>query len=145
MAINVKKAAAGNAPATGTPKQPRGRTFTAGPDIVSKERGGLGGAAYGENHYTGPSSAPMNAIPQSPMGAALKVSDDGVLAALVAGGSAKNKTGDLQGSPQTRPVDASPFAPTHGAVRQQADYSSIGRPTLPASLSDDESEPDRQP
>ena len=127
------------------PKQPRARVFTAGPDLVTKERGGLGGAAYGENHWTGRHSTTMDKVPQSPMAAALKVSDDGVLAGLVAGGSAKNKTGDLQGSPQTRPVDASSFAPTHGAVRQQADLNSIGRPALPQSLSDDESEPERQP
>jgi hypothetical protein len=144
MAINVKKAVAGNAPATGTPKQPRGRTFVAGPDIISKERGNIGGAAYGENHWTGGSSSTMDKVPQSPMAAALKVSDDGVLAALVAGGSAKNKTGDLKSS-QLRTVDASPFPAVHGAVRQQADYSSIGKPTLPASQSDNESEPDRQP
>jgi len=118
MAINVKKAAAGNAPATGMPKTPRGRTFTAGPDIVSKERGDLGGAAYGENHFTGASSATMDKIPVSPMGVALKVSDDGVLNALIAGGT-KGGIGDLQGSPQTRTVSVEPFAPTHGVTRQQ--------------------------
>jgi len=143
MAITVKKAAKGNAPNTGMPKQPRGRTFTAGPDIVSKEKSG--GGAYGENHFAGASSSTMDKVPQSPMAAALKVADDGVLAALVAGGSAKNKTGDLQGSPQTRPVDASPFAPTHGAVRQQNPDAVFGKASLPASLSDDESEPVRQP
>ncbi len=144
MSIDIFKAARGNAKATGTPKQPRGRTFTAGPDLITKERGGNGGGAYGENHWTGGSSSTMDKIPQSPMAAALKVADDGVLSALVAGGSAKNKTGDLKSS-QLRTVDASPLAPTHGSVRQQADYASIGRPTLPASLSDDESEPERQP
>jgi hypothetical protein len=127
MAITVKKAAAGNAPATGMPKTPRGRTFTAGPDIVSKERGDLGGAAYGENHWTGGSSSTMDKVPVSPMGAALKVADDGVLNALIAKGT-KGGTGDLQGSPQTRQVDASPCAPVHGAVRQQNPDAVFGKP-----------------
>ena len=70
MAIDIFKTAKGNSKNTGMPKTPKGRTFTAGPDIVSKERGDLGGAAYGENHWTGGSSATMDKVPQSPMAAA---------------------------------------------------------------------------
>lgn len=118
MAIKVSTAARGNAKATGMMKTPKARVFTAGPDIVSQERG-PGGGAYGENHYTGASSATMDKIPQSPMAAALRVGDDGVLNSLIAKGSAKSDAGDLRGSPQTRDVSNEPYAVSGGMVRQQ--------------------------
>ena len=131
---------------TGTPKQPRAGCSRPAPTSSRRNAAVGDGGAYGENHYTGASSATMDKVPQSPMAAALKVSDDGVLAGLVAGGSAKNKTGDLQGQPVrlVRSMHRHSHLPD-GAVRQQADLNSIGRPALPQSLSDDESEPDRQP
>lgn len=142
MAIKVSEAARGNAKATGMPKQPRGRVFVPGPNLREKDPGGQ----YGMNHWTGGSSAQINAVTQSPMAKAIAApKGDPALSALVSKGSAKSKAGDLQGSPQTRPINTSPFAPVHGAVRQQADLNSIGRPTLPASLSDGEPEPERQP
>ena len=112
MAIIVKKAAVGDAPATGTPKTPAPKTFVAGPDIVSLERAGIGGGAYGENHYEGSSSAGVNRQPISPMAASLKAGQDdgeGLLDTIQ-----KRGTAALGPDWQTRQVSTEPFKPAFG-------------------------------
>lgn len=146
MAIKVKTAAAGNAPATGAMKTPPAKVVPTFPVLREKDSGG----AYGQNHYTGPSSVPVSAVPQSPAGQNLtaSVDDDGVLDHLIrADKPSKGPIDDLDlKSPQTRPVSQEQLIPiSHGMRRQQQDYSSIGRPSLPAKLTDDESDPVRKP
>lgn len=128
MAIKVSTAARGDAKATGMPKTPKGRTFTTGPALQERSSGG----AYGDNHYTGASSTTMDKVPVSPMAAALKVADDGVLSALVAKG-VKGGTGDLAGSPQCRTVDEKGYPAAFGQRFRQASSGSPGG-TIPAKI-----------
>lgn len=146
MAIKVKTAAAGNAPATGMGKTPPAKIVPTFPVLREKDSGG----AYGQNHYTGPSSAPVSGVPQSPAGQNLtaSVDDDGVLDRLIH--ADKPTKGDIANldlqSPQTREVSQEQLIPlAHGMKRQQQDYSTIGKPSFPATLTDDESDPVRQP
>ena len=145
MAIKVKQAAAGNAPATGMEKTPAAKVIPPAPSLREKDTGG----EYGENHYTGASSTPMNAIPQSPMGRNLtaSVDDDGVLAELIAKGSARDDSGDLRGSSQLRHDydDAKGYPPANGAVRQQDPNFWTKKSALPEKQSDNETRPVRKP
>jgi hypothetical protein len=120
MAIIVKKAAAGNSPATGMQRTPPARVIPTAPDEVTQVRAPTK-AGLGMNGYSGASSAPMSAIPESPLGANLRASvdDDGVLSELIAGGSAKGDGGDIRGSSQLRTVSDKSLAPAMGMVRQQ--------------------------
>jgi hypothetical protein len=65
-----------------------------------------------------------------------------MLQKIVERGTARDSTVDLK-SPQTRTVSDTPFAPVHGAVRQQDP--NLLKAKLPASTSKDEGEPVRQP
>lgn len=126
MAIQVKKAAVGDAPATGMPKTPAPK-FVAGPVLREKDPGG----ELGQNHYTGPSSAPVNAQPQSPMAKSLAAGqDDGesVLQAIQKGGSRA-----LGPDWQTRQVSDKPYAPAFGQKSRQADSGSPGS-TIPSKI-----------
>lgn len=135
MAIKIQQAARGNAPATGMQKTPPAKVVTPFPALREKDTGG----AYGQNHYTGPSSVPMTAVSQSPaaQNLAASVDDDGVLDHLIRGDKpTKNAIDDLDlKSPQTRVVSQEQLIPiAHGMKRQQQDYSSIGMSGVPAKV-----------
>lgn len=131
MAIKVQESASGNAAQTGAMKTPPAKLKPTFPALKEKDTGG----AYGQNHWTGGSSTPMDQVPLSPAAANLKASvdDDGILDRII--GRDKPSKGaiadiDLM-SPQTRDVSSQSYPISSGMVRQQADYSTIGKSGLP--------------
>lgn len=134
MAIKVKTAAVGNAPATGAMKTPA-PTRQAPPDAVMEVRH-PSAQSYGEN---GPKNNQSRTNPGEVMESDLarnlrqSVDDDGVLDRIIRGDKpSKGNIADLDlQSPQTRDVSSESYPVAHGMVRQQQDYSSIGRTGLP--------------
>lgn len=127
MAITVKRAAVGDAADTGTPRTPSPK-FVAGPVLREKDPGG----ELGQNHYVGPSSAPVDAQPQSPMAKSLAAAqDDGdsVLSAIQKGGVRA-----LGNDWQTRPVDPNANVPVHPAMQKRAANSGSPGSTIPSKI-----------
>ena len=133
MAIIVKRAAVGDAPATGMPKSPPTKVIPAAPKLREKDTGG----EYGMNHFTGASSAPLNAIPQSPMAKNLAASsDDGedLLSTIQSKGTAA-----LGPDWQTRQVDPKGYPVAHGMKGASAG------PKIPDKLGASVGQPVRKP
>ena len=133
MAITVKRAAVGDSPNTGMPKSPPTKVIPKAPALREKDSGG----EYGMNHFTGASSAPLNAIPQSPMAKNLAASsDDGedLLSTIQQKGTAA-----LGPDWQTREVSSQPFAPAHGMKGASAG------PKIPDKLGASNGQPVRKP
>jgi hypothetical protein len=107
---------------------------TPAPHIEAK----TGGEGYAEANYSGPSSLSMPDLSQgtSRLAQNLRESvDDPVMDQILKSGVAGR--GDqipADGSVQERAVSDVGYRPTHGAVRQQQDLSTIGKPNLPAAL-----------
>ncbi|MGH9807697.1 MAG: hypothetical protein ACRD9W_10635 [Terriglobia bacterium] len=133
MAITVKKAAAGNAPATGMMKTPA-PTRQAPPDAVSRIRA-PSAQSYGEN---GPLNNASRTNPgefvESDLGRNMRqsVDDDGALQAIIDGkGHGDNEASmvaDLQ-----RKIDTTPYASAYGQQSRQASSGSPGG-TIPSKI-----------
>lgn len=94
-----------------------------------------GGLDYGEaQDLNTPASVPPGVGgPQSKLGQNLRDSvDDPVLAQVIAQGVAgRPDQVPADGNTQQRTVSATPYEASHGLRRQQADYNTIGRNSLP--------------
>lgn len=140
--------AAGNAPATGMPKN-------VAPDVISEPRASKSG--YGQNSFAHASSLTPNDdanIGRSPLGANMKqAAGDEVLDTIIQHGSAAMRaaeTGDsvedVRGMPasQLRDVSNKGYPPAHGmASRQAADGSPGG--TIPSKIGATSAPPVRDP
>jgi hypothetical protein len=97
-----------------------------------------GGESYGQsNDIDTPASLPPGVGgPQSKLGQNLRESvNDPVADQILSQGVAGR--GDFvptDGSDQLRPVSAEPYTPSHSMRRQQADYGTVGKASLPSKL-----------
>ena len=128
MAIIVKKAAVGDAPATGMMKTPPPVRPPA-PDEVSEIRH-PSLQTHGMNGPNNPSSVPPGVGgPLSALGKNLKASvdDDGLLDRIAQRGVGKGVIADVDlQSPQTRDVSKEQYPSVHGQTRRQSDEGSPG-------------------
>jgi hypothetical protein len=124
---------------------------TPAPDELIEIRRPKGGQGYGQNAPQPSSVAPGKAV-ESALGSNLRQSQvadtsEDVLSDVIAKGvagraDAISADGD---DDQLRNVSAEMYPPTHGAVRQQDPDFFRAKPSLPASTSDDEEHPVREP
>ena len=121
---------------------------TPAPDEVSRIRSPQGGDAYGQNSGAGnPSSLPPGkGGAQSLLGQNMRDSvDDPVMDQILRVGVAgRGDSIPADDSVQERPVSDRGYSPTFGAKRQQADLSTIGRPSLPATTTPGASDADQR-
>ncbi len=123
---------------------------TPAPDEVTAIRSPKGGTSYGQNTPQPSSVAPGKAV-QSDLASNLRDSQadsEDVLSQIIEKGVA-GRGDDIpaDGNDQLRPVSNKMYPAAHGHVRQQNPDLVFGnaKPSLPASTTDDESEPVRQP
>ena len=125
MAIQVKKAAAGDAPATGMMKTPP-PVRPAPPDDISDVRNPHNvRSGLGMNGYSGASSLPPGQTRLSPLAENLRASsegDEGLLDRIAQRGTGKNVIADVDlQSPQTRDVSKEPYPSAHGMHAPKSD------------------------
>lgn len=109
-----------------------------------------GQGGYGQAGDSTPASVAPGTAVQSQLASNLReaqADSEDVLSEVIARGvSGRGDSVPADGEDfQRRVVSAKPYPAAHGMVRQQADYESIGKPNLPATLTDDESDPVRKP
>ncbi len=140
MAIQVKKAAVGDAPATGMMKTPP-PVRPAPPDDITDVRNPHNlRSGLGMNGYRGASSLPPGQTRLSPLAENLKASseDEGLLDRIAQRGTGKNVIADVDlQSPQTRDVSKEPYPSAHGMHKPSGSPSGTVPSACGAPVTDD--------